>query len=322
MRPALALMVSFVACSTERSATPQPAPGPVALPPVAAKEPPVTSAMPTPKMEPASAPTLPAPQTAATELLGDELLVLRAPIEPRLRALRRSPTEPAYLECELMTTESYAHLDLIRGEIRVTRRKDDWPVKHTCELVRVDSKFSRLEHPFRPLTRDHLGELVLGLPPAEQAAWLTNPDLEKGPLRGVVGRETGVVVFGSAFLNDLGTHFAVPHRPLLTRAELESDLEARRTAGKRVARLNRPDLFAPQVADASERLALSKLPVLSVTAASESYQDAGPTGVPLRVGSETRYLMFQSHMMKYSWEAAFRRGRVIDRVIEDGARSG
>ncbi|MFY0531399.1 hypothetical protein [Nannocystis pusilla] len=208
----------------------------------------------------------------------------------------------------------------MRGEIRLSPRTPPHPVAHTCELVRVDRRFARSEHPIRPLAADHLGELILGITPGEQASWLTHPDLETAPQRGFVGQESGHVVFASAWLDDLGDHFAVPRRPLLTRAELERDLAARLAAGDRVARLGGAHHFSPQVTDARERLAFARVPVLSVTAASESYQDEGPMAVALQVAGQPRYLMYQRKPMRSSWEAALRRGRVIERIVEDAAR--
>lgn len=330
MRLPLALALSAAACTAERAVAPPDAsatpPTPVAEPAAPEHEAPVPAAQPasSPAPVPAARPAsshAPAdlPRAASLELTADELLVLRVPTESKWRALRRAPGAPDYIECELVAAEPLGHLELIRGEIRVTARPIVERIKHACELVRIDARFSRTEHPIRPLTRDHLGELVLGLPPAEQASWLTSPDVEKAPIRGFVGGKTGLVVFASAWLRDLGTHFAVPNRPLMTRAELESDLDARRAAGKRVALVNGAHHFAPQVTDAAERIAIARLPVLSVTAATSDYQDEGPTAVPLYAAGERRHLLFQQHMVKYSWEAALRRGRMIERIVEDGA---
>ncbi|PCC75461.1 hypothetical protein SAMN02745121_03813 [Nannocystis exedens] len=315
MRIALVLLV-LAACAPERAepAAPSPAPAQARAPDLPRL---AYSNRATPAVE---TPVPPAAPAFSLDPSPDELLVLRAPTEPHWRGLRRSLTAPEYVACELATPDDLAHLDLVRGEIRLSPRTAPHPVAHTCELVRVDRRFARSEHPIRPLAADHLGELILGLSAAEQASWLTHPDLERAPQRGFVGQESGHVVFASAWLEDLGDPFAVPGRPLLARADLERDLEARRASGARVARLGGARHFAPQVADARERLAFARVPVLSVTAASQPYQDEGLMAVVLQVAGQPRYLLYQRAPMRSSWEAALRRGRVIERIVEDGAR--
>ncbi|MCY0995217.1 hypothetical protein OV203_49280 [Nannocystis sp. ILAH1] len=315
MRLALALLV-LAGCAPERAepAAPASAPEPARHP---EPQPPAAADRGTPAVE---APARPAAPEFSLDPSPDELLVLRAPTEPYWRGLRRSLTAPEYVACELATPGDLAHLDLVRGEVRLSPRTDRHPVAHTCELVRVDRRFAPSEHPIRPLAADHLGELILGIAPGEQASWLTHPDLERAPQRGFVGQDTGHVVFASAWLDDLGDHFAVPRRPLLARAELERDLGARLAAGDRVARLGGAHHFSPQVTDAQDRLAFARVPVLSVTAASEPYQDEGPMAVALQVAGQPRYLLYQRKPMRSSWEAALRRGRVIERIVEDGAR--
>jgi hypothetical protein len=236
--------------------------------------------------------------------------------------LRRGPGAPEYIACRITQPDRLAHLDLIHGEIRLTARDENYFLEHICEVVRIDVLYTRAEHPIRPLSPHHLGDLVLGLSPADQAPWLGDRDLERGTLRAVVWGDAGVVRFASAYLGDLGSHFAVPRRPLLALAELEADLAARWRAGVQVATVNGTMHFAPQVSTSDERVAFSRLPVLSVTARSEGYQHEGPTAVPLLVGDQTRFLMFQTHRLKWSGEQAERRGRIIDRIVEDGARAG
>ena len=256
----------------------------------------------------------------STELTDPELLVLRTPHEHLWDALVRTPVAPEYTLCELVMREPHAHLDLIRGEIQVTPLPQTF-ARNRCEVVRVHSRFTHREHPIRPLAYAHLGDLLLGLPPSEQfVPWPAKTDLATGPVRAIVGRESGVVVFGSAYLGDLGTHFAIERRPLLTRAELEADLAGKQGPSKRSGRLGGAHHFAPQVTDARERVAFSELAVASVAPQSPHHVDYGPFAVALHVGDETRYLMLQSYSMKASWEHAFRRGRVIERIVEDGAR--
>ncbi len=317
MRLVLALAVSLVACKTE-------APGSSSLPEFAPAA--ATPRPDTPASEPVVAPSPPplatsaAPPPVSTDLTGPELLVLRTPHEHLWNALVRTPAAPEYTLCELVMREPPAHLDLLRGEIRVTPLPERFAGQR-CEVVRVDRRLTRNEHPIRPLTYAHLGELLLGLPPSEQLVpWPAKTDLATGLVRAIVGRESGVVVFGSAYLEDLGTHFAIERRPLMSRAELAVDLAGKQVPGKRIGRLGGAHHFAPQVADARDRIAFSELAVVSVMLPAKGHVDYGPFAVALHVGDETRYLMLQSYTMKASWEHAFRRGRVIERIVEDGAR--
>lgn len=319
MRLALALVLSLVACKTE-------APGlsPSAPESAVAPKNPIPPSQDPPASEPAVAaappPTTAAPPPVSLDLTGPELLVLRTPHEHPWNALVRTPAAPAYTLCELVMSEPHAHLDLIRGEIQVTPLPQTF-ARNRCEVVRVDHRFTHDEHPIRPLTHAHLGELLLGFPPSEQfVPWPAKTDLATGPVRAIVGRESGVVVFASAYLGDLGTHFAVERRPLMTREELEADLAGKQGPGKRVGRLGGAHHFAPQVADARDRIAFSEKAVASVVIPSPQHVDYGPFAVALRVGDETRYLMLQSYTMTDSWTHAFRRGRVIERIVEDGAR--
>lgn len=244
--------------------------------------------------------------------------MLRFPEAPVWRGLRRAPGAELWTPCELLAPEGSAHLDLVRGEVRLAKRRESWPVEHTCEVVRADERLPFTAHALRPMTRRHVGTLILGARPADQP-WLDGLDLEKGPQRAILGETSGTIVFASGYLDEIGSQFAVPHRPLLSLAALTEDLDARARAGDRIARLNLAQHFAPQVPDAADRVAFAKLPVLT-TAAPGRLEYEGAAAIPLQVGGRTRWLMLSGHVMKSSWEQAFRRGRVIERVVEDGAR--
>jgi hypothetical protein len=287
-------------------------------PPPAVEVPP-----PTPSASPVTAPLRPTPPT------NDELLVLDTiacqvtsaqrlvDCERRWQALLRTPSMPTWIECSLQDDDIRAHApeanELWRGSF-AAERVSEHPLARRCTVASVDTRLAASEHQIQALTDD----LVAGVPASANVDELgLRHELETGPVRAVIGKNSSQVRFLAVYLEDLGPLLAIPGRELLSRDELHAALDAQFAAQWPGSWVQGSRKFAPQVEDPKQRLGWGYTPVFTTGVPDDASADGCAFAVPVQATTGRRYLIMTDTLMRDPDYRALTRRLLIQRIVED-----
>lgn len=203
------------------------------------------------------------------------------------------------------------HRELIRGTIRV-RTEDSLQNLRACHVESVIERTTR--HELSPLASGHFAGAYVGASVDDHLTHLG------APLPSTIyfdARGSGMLMFVTAWLEDIPAEFVTPGRVSFTRRDLEVALRRELAAASPRNRIGRQDYFAPEIRDRPTRVAMALTPTLSVQLAEGG---ESISGIPMCRGSSLAFRVAEFGSIPGSIASASWRSIIRQAVLEEHAR--